>query len=292
MRVPLVIVTGYLGAGKTTLLRNLIDKTNKKVAVLMNEFGEIGVDNRIVKGKNVDMVELAGGCVCCSLTGELENALKEVVTRINPELIVLETTGVAEPDAIIDTVDADFGDVRLDSVITVVDADALVRSPAIGHTGRVQIEVADVLLLNKIDLVEDASALAHLENRVRALNDRAALYRTVRCDVDWALVLGLYEPKKNVRHRADDHIEVSSFVVQPERPLNRSKFEKFASEMPPAVYRAKGFVRLDGKTYLFSYVAGRYELEEWSREKQRLVFIGKNVQDQKDRIEKMLKGCA
>lgn len=291
MKTPLVVVTGYLGAGKTTLLRSLIEKTKgRRVAIVMNEFGEVGIDSKTVKGNDVDMTELTGGCVCCSITGELEAALKEVIAKVRPELIVLETTGVAEPDAIVDLVDADLEDVRLDSVITVVDADALTRSPSIGHTGRVQIEVADVLLLNKADLVDDPETLEAMEEQLRAINGRAQLYQTVRCDVDWAVLVGLYRPKKNVKHGVRDHIDVSSFIVKP-NALSKKKFEEFAASLPAAFYRAKGFVRLDGRTHLFNYVNGRYELEEWKDENSVLVFIGRNVQRDRKRIEKALKRC-
>ena len=290
MKVPLVIITGYLGSGKTTLLRSLLSRSKgRRMAVLMNEFGEIGVDSAVVKGQNVDMVELAGGCVCCSLSGELEAGLKEVVERVKPEMVILETTGVAEPDAIVDLIDADFDGVRIDSVIAVVDADALVRSPSIGHTGRVQVEMADVILLNKVDLVDKENADA-IEKRVSQINGRAQVYKTVRCDVDWGVLLGMYKPKA-VRHKDDEHIEVSQFVLNV-KEMDKKKFEELVSSLPSAVYRSKGFVTLGGTSYLFNFVNGRFELEEWNKkEKQAIVFIGKNVEKEKKHIEKKLMEC-
>src|SRR3989304_9553565 len=101
MRTPITLITGYLGAGKTTLLRNILDNADRKIAVLMNEFGKIAIDSQVIKGKNIDMVELRGGCVCCSLTGEFEAAIKEIIEKTKPDAIVVETTGVAEPDAVV-----------------------------------------------------------------------------------------------------------------------------------------------------------------------------------------------
>src|SRR3989338_5468738 len=94
MAVPITIITGFLGSGKTTLLQNLLRKSTKKIAILMNEFGAVDIDAKIIKGKNVNVIELAGGCVCCSLAGEFEVAIKEILKKYNPDQIVIETTGV------------------------------------------------------------------------------------------------------------------------------------------------------------------------------------------------------
>src|SRR3989344_6869427 len=149
-KIPITVVTGYLGAGKTTLLRRLLGHATAagiRLAIVMNEFGEIGIDGAVLKGKAVDLVELAGGCVCCSMTGEFEAALAELAEKARPDHIVVETTGVAEPDAIVVDLQSLEG-FRLDVVVTVADADSLNRFPTIGHTGQVQLEMADLVLLN------------------------------------------------------------------------------------------------------------------------------------------------
>src|SRR5437899_7907439 len=99
-RTPITVITGPLGSGKTTLLRHVLNSVSKKLAIVMNEFGEIAIDSKIIEGKNVRIAELAGGCVCCSLAGEFEAAVDEIIDRVDPEHIVLETTGVAEPGAL------------------------------------------------------------------------------------------------------------------------------------------------------------------------------------------------
>ena len=157
-RTPITLVTGPLGSGKTTLLRHILATRPAKIAIVMNEFGEIAIDTKVIKGKNVRIAELGGGCVCCSLLGEFEAAVNEIITRVAPEIIVVETTGLAEPEALVFNIQEALPQCRLDGVVSVIDADMLVRFPELGHTTRLQIEGADILLLNKIDLIEQTGA--------------------------------------------------------------------------------------------------------------------------------------
>ena len=152
-RTPVTLITGALGSGKTTLLRHILDVVPQKIAILMNEFGEIAIDSQIIEGKNIRIADLGGGCVCCSLLGEFEAAVAEVIDTVRPDLIIVETTGVAEPEALMFDIQENVPRVRLDGVVTVADADAMMRYPHLGQTGRVQVEAADIILLNKVDLV-------------------------------------------------------------------------------------------------------------------------------------------
>src|SRR6059036_3371247 len=127
MKTPITPITGPLGSGKTTLLRHILDTVPKKTAILMNEFGEIAIDSKIIEGKNIRIAELAGGCVCCSLLGEFEAAVEEVIDAVAPEHIVLETTGVAEPEALLVDIEQNLTRVRLDGTVSVIDADGLLR---------------------------------------------------------------------------------------------------------------------------------------------------------------------
>ena len=135
----------------------------------MNEFGEIAIDTKVIEGKNVRIAELGGGCVCCSLLGEFEAAVNEIIEKIAPERIVVETTGLAEPEALVFNIQEALPQCRLDGVVSVIDADMLVRFPELGHTTRLQIEGADILLLNKIDLIEPAQ-IEPLETKLHEIN--------------------------------------------------------------------------------------------------------------------------
>src|SRR5262245_1883716 len=165
-RTPITLVTGPLGSGKTTLLRHILGTQPEKIAIVMNEFGEIAIDTKVIEGKNVRIAELGGGCVCCSLLGEFEAAVNEIIETISPERIVVETTGLAEPEALAFDIQEALPQCRLDGVVSVIDADMLIRFPELGHTTRLQIEGADILLLNKIDLVE-SSQIEPLETKDR-----------------------------------------------------------------------------------------------------------------------------
>src|SRR5246127_3720438 len=182
-RTPITLITGPLGSGKTTLLRHILAVRPAKIAIVMNEFGEIAIDAKVIEGKNVRIAELGGGCVCCSLLGEFEAAVNEIIEKIAPEMIIVETTGLAEPEALVFNIQEALPQCRLDGVVSVIDADMLIRFPELGHTTRLQIEGADILLLNKIDLV-DATQIDPLDRKLRNINQTAAIVRTERCLLD------------------------------------------------------------------------------------------------------------
>lgn len=132
IRTPLTLITGSLGSGKTTLLRHILNTVLQKIAILMNEFGEIAIDSKIIAGRNVEMADLGGGCVCCSLLGEFEAAVDEIIDTADPDILIVETTGVAEPDALVFDIQESLPQVRLDGIVTVIDADAMVNYPMLG----------------------------------------------------------------------------------------------------------------------------------------------------------------
>ncbi len=301
LRTPITLVTGPLGSGKTTLLRHILTARRAKIAVVMNEFGEIAIDSKVIEGKNVRIAELGGGCVCCSLLGEFEAAVTEITKKIAPEIIVVETTGLAEPEALVFDIQEALPQFRLDGVVSVIDADMLVRFPEIGHTTRLQIESADILLLNKIDLV-DASQIEGLERKLRNINPTAAIVCTQRCQIDPELLFGISRqrektdallgpgspiPAKTHQHQP----EFASIVFISEKIFSRDCFERFVNELPSSVIRAKGFVRFHDGAQLFNFVAGRWELEPFQADRTELVFIGKEILAAKTVITDWLDKC-
>jgi G3E family GTPase len=291
-RTPITLVTGPLGSGKTTLLRHILATRRAKIAIVMNEFGEIAIDTKIIEGKNVQIAELGGGCVCCSLLGEFEAAVTEIIKKVAPEIIVVETTGLAEPEALVFNIQEALPQCRLDGVVSVIDADMLVRFPELGHTTRLQIEGADILLLNKIDLV-DAKQIEQLETKLREINPSAAIIRTERCRIDPKLLFGISQSReRKVAPPQHEHQpEFKSFVFGSDNIFSRDRFERFADALPANVIRAKGFVRFPDGAQLFNYVAGRWELEPFEADRTELVFIGRKITTERPRIFRALQEC-
>jgi G3E family GTPase len=186
-KIPVTVLTGYLGAGKTTLLNRILSENHgKKYAVIVNEFGEIGIDNDLIIGADEEVFEMNNGCVCCTVRGDLVRILEGLMKRKGKfDAIIVETTGLADPAPVAQTffVDEDVQkNARLDAVVTVADAKWLSDRLKDAPEAKNQIAFADVIVLNKIDLVSKAE-LAEVEARIRAINPYAKLQRTERCQV-------------------------------------------------------------------------------------------------------------
>ncbi len=289
-KTPIMLITGSLGSGKTTLLRLILNAAPFRIAVLMNEFGELAIDSRVISGRNIDIIELAGGCVCCSMTGEFEAAVREIIENLGADFIVVEATGVAESDSLVFEVEDNLPEVRLDSVICIADAYLSVRHPHVGYTLRTQIASADIILVNKTDLVTKEEAQA-VEEQVRKHNDYAAILKTVNCLVDTELLFGqtaAQRPRPVLIH-SDEHL--NSFAWITEKTLDSTKFHELVAGLPEEVIRSKGFVRFEDGGRLFNYVVGRSDFEPFETEGTELVFIGRDLDLLRPEIENRLREC-
>ena len=288
-RIPVTLITGFLGSGKTTLVNHILRNRNGvRAAVLVNELGEIGIDNELIIGVNDDMIELSNGCVCCATNSELVDAVARVLGRAEPvDHILVETTGVADPRPVAATFQrAEFrGLLRLDAIIAVAEAEHFSLEAFDGIAARSQLRHADAVLLNKCDRVGEAR-LASVEAAIRAFNSEARLVRTTYCDVPLPLILDvdLFQPFEHGEH-THGHLEDDGFSAvcfESDRPLSAQRFQDFLERGPAGLVRGKGFLWLaeTGKRYVFHLVGNRFTLEDDASgrpARTRLVLIGRDL---------------
>jgi G3E family GTPase len=296
MTVRLNLLFGFLGSGKTTLARRLLDrpKLTEKTAIIVNEFGDVGIDGAILEGGNVDMIELTSGCLCCTLKGSLLNAVEELAGRAGARRIIVEATGVAQPEELLET----FADPSLKGrydigpVVTVVDSPKYARLVDIlGEFYRAQVENADLIVLNKTDLAS-ANTLESARAAVAQINPRADIYFAERCDVDLDALLNgpssqaarAYGADRFMDHDHEHHdhdhrhAPAESFVLDAEGNAARSAIEAFFCGLPDNVWRAKGFMDVGGRFSLIQYAMGNLEIQEaGARPMRNMVFIGRSM---------------
>ncbi|MBV8191625.1 MAG: GTP-binding protein [Alphaproteobacteria bacterium] len=273
-QVPVTVLTGYLGAGKTTLLNRILSEQHGKTyAVIVNEFGELGIDNDLVVNADEEVFEMNNGCICCTVRGDLVRIIEGLMKRKQKfDGILVETTGLADPAPVTQTFFVD-DDVRqrakLDSIVTVADARHLLQRLDDSHEAAEQIAFADIILLNKIDLVT-AEELSAVEARIRSLNPMARIHKTQHCGIAVADVLDrgsfdldrILEIEPNFlgedSHAHDDSI--ASVSLSSDRPLEPAKFSTWISELLRSrgidILRCKGILDLKNSSdrYVFQGV--------------------------------------
>ena len=303
-RLPVTVISGFLGSGKTTLVNHILaNQHGLKVAVIVNEIGDIGIDSELIIGIGEDMMELSNGCICCSLNNDLVDATFRVLHRDKTvDYLVVESTGLADPLPIVLTfMRSEFRDlVRVDSVITIADADNFAIELFDSEAAHNQLRYADIILLNKCDLAS-TQRLCTIEEGIHSISRGARIVRTTCCQVPLPLILsvGLFQSDRYFAdgsdhvdrdhgHLADDGFEALSF--QADRPFAADRFQYFLEQLSDNVFRAKGLLWIDesDRRYVFHLVGKRFTLDpsrSSSPASNRLVLIGRNLDQTRLREE-------
>ncbi len=285
-----MFITGSMGSGKTTLLKRILNTANRHIAVIMNEFGEISVDGTLIRSGNVEVIQMPGGCLCCSLKEEFKTAIRSVIERTYPHAVVVETTDTTKLDYLAHEVKYNLQETRLDSVVYVADAYSGIRYPDIAQSTRSHLSNADIVLLNKIDLVT-MEEIRKMEAFLRTHNPKAIMFKTMGCDVDTNLLFGLdiERHSQDITHHGEPIFQ--SFLFTSDTPISKHCFEKTVSQFPKELYRAKGFVVFQHEQCLFNYVVGRMELEHFPTDKTQIIFMGRELEQYKADIVQRLRLC-
>ena len=299
--IPVTIITGFLGSGKTTLLNHILtNQEGLKSAVLVNEFGEIGIDNDLIVKSGDDIIELTNGCICCTINGELLEAINKILdTNKDIEYLIVETTGLADPLPVAMTINGARDQLRLDSIITLIDAENFNNETISSQIARSQIIYGDIILINKCDLVTQEK-IASIELEISDVKSNPRILKSIKGEIPLPLLIsvGLFQSdliaKSNDHDHDHDHNEeessiegFTSFSFQSKFPFSLRKFQNFLDNyLPDSVYRAKGLLWFEESelTHIFHLSGKRFTMDDTKKyrsQENKVVLIGKNLDHKK-----------
>ncbi len=307
-----LLIAGFLGSGKTTLLRQILGWSGdlSGTVVLVNEFGQLGIDGQLLQESGTQVVELANGCICCSLLNDLIQNLGEIWQRFHPHRLFIEATGVADPEDILKVFRMPRFQEHLEEprVVTVVDADYWQEKEHLGNLFFNQVRAAHLVLLNKVDLQEEQEVARYLQE-IREINPGAAILPTHYCRIDPEVLAGLAQRlmPETTLDLPDDlglpgpfpHLQAAAsqpppqyvtFSFESRTPFREECFRHFLAAMPVQLYRLKGYAILGDRRFFLNHVGGKSEWAEAGEDgPTRLAFVGWQVDDQE--ILNQLRAC-
>ena len=327
IKTDVLLISGFLGAGKTTLLKQILswETDLSNTVVLVNEFGDVGIDGSLLKDNGSDVIELTSGCICCTLSADLKQSLSRILQDFRPLRILIESSGVADPTAVAEVIqNTDLSkSLVLSRIITVLDADFWEARDMFGPLFYHQLEMAHLLLLNKVDQIEKGKISTFLDE-IHDLLPNTQVVPTIHCHIDpdtlWMKIdfpvvslksMDFFRPMPTDQHHHPqskmspqphsemDQQHVSNFVdasgyvtfsYETTHVMNEHRFKKFVKQLPLKLFRMKGPVRFQDRTVIVNFVGGKSQWSDWhGKPDTRLAFIGWDVQAEE--TLKKLKDC-
>lgn len=303
------VLSGFLGAGKTTLLKQILSwqEDLSETVVIVNEFGDVGIDGALLKGIATDVIELTNGCICCTISLDLRQTLANTVERFKPRRIFIEASGVADPTAIVTVLNSEAlrEYIQLEKIVTILDSILWEARETFGRLFYNQLENANLVLLNKIDQLEKNKVGKYLQ-QIHELIPGSQVVPTIQCRLDPEIFWLKANHKKlevkpkhfisthnhEVLHNkavTADEGHFQAFTFKEIRPLIEVCFQKFIANLPFEVFRLKGPVRFETGTQLINFVGGKFQFMPWEGDAiTHLSFVGWDV-DHKSVLKRLLR---